>query len=29
MAEIIIREDLIHLRNDRISYVMGRLQGGI
>lgn len=29
MTEIIIREDLIHLRNDRISYVMGRLQGSI
>ncbi|MGN0762955.1 MAG: alpha-galactosidase, partial [Aristaeellaceae bacterium] len=29
MTEIIIRDDLIHLRNDRISYVMGKLQGGI
>ena len=29
MTEIIIRDDLIHLRNDRISYVMGNLQGGI
>ena len=29
MAEIIIRDDLIHLCNDRNSYVMGRLQGGI
>lgn len=29
MTEIIIRDDLIHLRNDRISYVIGFMQGGI
>lgn len=29
MTEIIIRDDLIHLRNDHISYVMGKLEGGI
>ncbi|MGN1020543.1 MAG: alpha-galactosidase [Aristaeellaceae bacterium] len=28
MTEIIIRDDLIHLRNDRISYVIGLMEGG-
>ena len=29
MTEIIIRDDMIHLRNDRVSYVIGLLEGGI
>jgi len=29
MTEILVSEKLIHLRNDRISYVIGLLEGGI
>ena len=29
MAEIIIKDNLFHLRNDEVSYIIGILEGGI